>query len=58
MANTKGEDRETCTKEHAQTEWEHCPVTTAFTHTGYTCIGFWLSSWHSALGGETPDGPL
>lgn len=34
VVNTEGEDRETCTKEHAQTEWEHCPVRTVFTHIG------------------------
>lgn len=55
--NTKGEDRETCTKEQAQTEWEHHPVTTAFPHIGYMCIGFCFSSRHSALGGETADAP-
>lgn len=55
VVNTKGEDRETCTKEHAQMEWEHCPVITAFTHRGYRCAGFCFCSWHSALGGETAD---
>lgn len=30
-------------------------VTTAFTHIGYTCLGFCFSSWHSALGGEKDD---
>lgn len=55
VVNTKGEDRETCTKEHAQTEWEHCPVRTAFTHIEWRCTGFCFCSWHSALGGETAD---